>query len=156
MPSLIQNGARQPFVPERTLMVLASEALTPTMTTTPNASAPGDPRAQPPGAELGRTTTVVLVAFAAVYIIWGPTYLAIRIGVESFPPLLLAGCRHLIFGALLYPWLRWKTGVRPSRAQWRTAAVSGCLLLFAGNGVVCVAEKTVPSGIAALLVATVS
>ena len=91
-----------------------------------------------------------------MYVIWGSTYLAIRVGVESFPPLLLAGLRHLIFGALFYPILRWKTGIRPTREHWRTAVVTGFLLLFAGNGGVCVAEQSVVSGVAALLVATVS
>jgi drug/metabolite transporter (DMT)-like permease len=99
---------------------------------------------------------LLYTAFAAVYVIWGSTYLAIRVGVESFPPLLLAGWRHLTFGLLLYPFLRWKTGVRPTPAHWRTAIISGCLLLFLGNGMVCVAEQSVPSGVTALLVATVS
>jgi drug/metabolite transporter (DMT)-like permease len=99
---------------------------------------------------------LVPVAFAAVYVIWGSTYLAIRVGVESFPPLMLAGARHLIFGLLFYPILRWKTGARPTSANWRAAAITGCLLLLLGNGIVCVAEQTVPSGVTALLVATVS
>lgn len=103
-----------------------------------------------------RTTTLVLVAFAAVYIVWGSTYLAIRIGIESFPPLILAGIRHLVAGLLLYPVIRWKTGIRPTNTNWRAAVVTGFLLLFAGNGGVSWAEQTVPSGIAALLVATVS
>jgi drug/metabolite transporter (DMT)-like permease len=105
---------------------------------------------------VGRTSTKVLIAFAAVYVIWGSTYLAIRVGIESFPPLLLAGTRHLLTGLLLYPLLRWKTGVRPTPAHWRTAMITGCLLLFVGNGGVCVAELKIPSGVAALLVATVS
>jgi drug/metabolite transporter (DMT)-like permease len=98
---------------------------------------------------------LLYAAFAAVYIVWGSTYLAMRVGVESFPPFLLAACRHLSAGILLYPLLRWKTGIRPTRAHWRTAIVTGCLLLVA-NGAVCVAEQTVPSGVTALLVATVS
>ncbi len=102
------------------------------------------------------TTTLVLMAFAAVYVVWGSTYLAIRIGIESFPPLILAGLRHITVGLLLYPVLRRKTGIRPTAANWRTAAVAGALLLFVGNGGVSWAEQTVPSGIAALLVATVS
>jgi drug/metabolite transporter (DMT)-like permease len=101
-------------------------------------------------------TTLLLAAFAAVYLIWGSTYLAIRIGVESFPPLMLAGLRHFTVGILLYPFLRWKSGVRPTGTNWRTAAVTGFLLLFVGNGGVSWAEQTVPSGITALLVATVS
>jgi drug/metabolite transporter (DMT)-like permease len=98
----------------------------------------------------------MLVAFAAVYLIWGSTYLAIRVGVESFPPLLLAGSRHIVFGLLFYPLLRWRTGIRPTLAHWRTSAFTGFLLLLVGNGGVCVAERTVPSGVTALLVATVS
>jgi drug/metabolite transporter (DMT)-like permease len=100
-------------------------------------------------------STLILVSFAAVYVIWGSTFLAIRVGVESFPPLLLAGLRHLLFGLVFYPFLRWRTGIRPTLAQWRTAIFTGFLLLFVGNGGVCVAEQTVPSGVTALLVATV-
>jgi drug/metabolite transporter (DMT)-like permease len=103
-----------------------------------------------------RTTTLVLLAFAAVYIVWGSTYLAIRVGIESFPPLILAGLRHLSTGLILYPVLRWKTGIRPTTTHWRTALVTGFLLLFVGNGGVSWAEQTVPSGVTALLVATVS
>src|SRR5258707_1736142 len=110
----------------------------------------------PPPHTHARTTTLVLVAFAAVYVVWGSTYLAIRIGVESFPPLILAGLRHMTVGLILYPILRRKTGLRPSAANWRAAIVTGTLLLFVGNGGVSWAEQTVPSGIAALLVATLS
>ena len=103
-----------------------------------------------------RVTTLVLAAFGAVYLVWGSTYLAIRIGVESFPPLLLAGLRHFTVGLLLYPAFRWKTRVRPTPTNWRAAIVTGFLLLFVGNGGVSWAEQTVPSGVTALLVATVS
>jgi drug/metabolite transporter (DMT)-like permease len=103
-----------------------------------------------------RMTTLVLLAFAAVYVVWGSTYLAIRIGIESFPPLILAGLRHTATGLLLYPILRGKTGIKPTAANWRTAVVAGALLLFVGNGGVSWAELTVPSGVTALLVATVS
>jgi drug/metabolite transporter (DMT)-like permease len=103
-----------------------------------------------------RATTLVLTAFAAVYIVWGSTYLAIRIGIESFPPLILAGLRHITVGLFLYPILRKMTGIKPTSANWRTAVVAGALLLFVGNGGVSWAEQTVPSGVAALLVATVS
>src|SRR5882757_225347 len=102
------------------------------------------------------TTTLVLMGFAAVYLVWGSTYLAIRIGIESFPPLILAGLRHAFVGILLYPILRGKTGIRPTRANWVAAVITGTLLLFVGNGGVSWADQTVPSGIAALLVATVS
>ncbi len=107
-------------------------------------------RHRPPSAIL------TVLAFAAIYLIWGSTYLAIRIALESFPPLLLGAGRHLLFGLVLYSALRWKSDVRPNSAQWRTAIVTGLLLLFIGNGGVCVAEGTVPSGVAALLVATIS
>src|SRR3977135_3370940 len=114
----------------------------------------GTPAPLPPTP--ARTTTLVLMAFAAVYVVWGSTYLAIRIGIESFPPLILAGLRHITVGLFLYPILRRKTGIKPTAANWRAAVVTGALLLFAGNGGVSWAEQTVPSGITALLVATVS
>jgi drug/metabolite transporter (DMT)-like permease len=100
--------------------------------------------------------TFVLVSFAVVYIVWGSTYYAIRVGIESFPPFLLAGLRHFIVGLFFYPTFRIVTREKPTFAQWRTALITGCLLLMLGNGTVSWAEKTVPSGIAALLVATVS
>jgi drug/metabolite transporter (DMT)-like permease len=103
-----------------------------------------------------RISTLVIIAFGLVYVVWGSTYLAIRVGIESFPPLLLAGSRHLLTGSILYPILRWKTGVRPTAAHWRMSFITGFLLLFIGNGGVCLAERTVPSGVTALLVATVS
>lgn len=103
-----------------------------------------------------KPASVLLIAsFLAVYIIWGSTYFAIRVGLESFPPLLLAGTRHLAAGLLLYFFFR-RTGAKPTKAQWITAAVTGVLLLFGGNGGVCWAEKYVPSGVTALLVATVT
>jgi drug/metabolite transporter (DMT)-like permease len=105
---------------------------------------------------LAGMTPLVMAAFAAVYLVWGSTYLAMRIGDESFPPLILAGLRHITAGMILYPLLRWKTGIKPTREHWKTAAITGALLLFLGNGGVTWAELTVPSGIAALLVATVS
>jgi drug/metabolite transporter (DMT)-like permease len=108
------------------------------------------PAASPP-----RGTFFLVASFLAVYLIWGSTFFAIRIGLESFPPLLLAGTRHLAAGIVLYLLFR-KRGSPPTKQQWLTAAVTGVLLLFAGNGGVCWAEQTVPSGITALLVATVT
>jgi drug/metabolite transporter (DMT)-like permease len=99
---------------------------------------------------------LLVVSFLAVYVLWGATFFAMRVGLQSFPPLLLAGTRHLSVGLVLFPLLRWKTGIRPTATQWKTAAITGLLLLCIGNGGVCVAEQTVPSGIAALLVATVT
>ena len=127
-----------------------------TETNTVLAEAPPVGSTAPSGAPASQNRTLLVLAFAAVYVIWGSTFLAIRIGIESFPPLFLAGWRHLTAGLLLYSLLRWKTGVKPTAAQWRTAIITGCLLLFLGNGGVCIAELSVPSGVTALLVATVS
>jgi len=126
------------------------------MSTTESQPRSGSLPAPSSASPFAQTSTLVLLGFAAVYIIWGSTYFAIRVGVESVPPLLLAGMRHLGFGLLFYPILRWKTVVKPTWEHWRTAAITGFLLLFVGNGGVCIAEQTVPSGVAALLVATVS
>ncbi len=101
-------------------------------------------------------TLTIYLAFAAIYVLWGSTYLAMRIGIETISPLLLAGTRHLVTGLILYPFLRVRTGIRPSAAHWGTAAVTGILLLFVGNGGVCWAEQFVPSGLTALLVAMVA
>jgi drug/metabolite transporter (DMT)-like permease len=100
--------------------------------------------------------TLVLLSFVAVYILWGSTFYAIRVGIESFPPLLLAGLRHFLVGLLFYPLFRRATRERPSLSEWRTSFVTGLLLLAIGNGTVSWSEQSVPSGIAALLVATVS
>jgi drug/metabolite transporter (DMT)-like permease len=128
----------------------------PLMSTTP-LEAPGTRKTSVPLTPgHARATTLVLIAFAAVYIVWGSTYLAIRVGIESFPPFVLAGLRHLCVGLILYPIFRRKTGIRPSAGHWRTALVTGFLLLCVGNGGVSWAEQSVPSGVTALLVATVS
>jgi len=98
----------------------------------------------------------VPLAFAAVYILWGSTYIGIRIAIESFPPLAMAAIRHSMVGLILYPILRIKTGIKPTAAHWWTAAVTGVSLLCVSNGGLSWAEQKVPSGIAALLVATIS
>jgi len=108
-----------------------------------------------PPPQRNRPSFLLLASFLAVYVIWGSTYFAIRVGLESFPPLLLAGTRHLCAGALLFLLFR-KAGTWPTKAQWTTAGITGVLLLFGGNGGVCWAEQRVPSGITALLVATVT
>ena len=97
----------------------------------------------------------LVAAFAAVYIIWGSTYLAIRFAIETLPPLLMAGVRFLIAGGALYLWVRWRGTGRPEPRHWLGATVVGGLLLLGGNGGVVWAEQTVPSGLAALMVATV-
>lgn len=125
-------------------------------TTAPAEKPPSASHHAIPAPHHGRESAWLLGSFAAVYLVWGSTFLAIRLGIQSIPPLLLAGSRHLATGVILYPLMRWKTGVRPSAANWRAGFITGCLLLVIGNGGVCLAERTVPSGVAAVLVATVS
>lgn len=103
-----------------------------------------------------RFPLLLIGAFLALYLIWGSTYLAIRIGVESWPPLLMAAIRFLLAGALMYGWLRWRGVAAPTWAQWKLAGMLGVLLLACGNGGVTLAEhQGVASGVAALAVATV-
>ncbi|KPH02551.1 hypothetical protein AEQ67_00910 [Pseudomonas sp. RIT-PI-q] len=105
---------------------------------------------------LRRFPLPLIAAFFALYVIWGSTYLVIRIGVEYWPPLLLAGIRFVIAGSLMYGFLRWRGAPAPTWAQWKAAGIIGILLLACGNGGVSVAEHMgVASGVAALAVATV-
>jgi drug/metabolite transporter (DMT)-like permease len=100
----------------------------------------------------------VWAGLATIYIVWGSTYLAIRVMVETVPPLLGAGLRFLLAGAMLLGTLAARRGpaaVRISRPAVGASAVVGTLLLFGGNGLVTVAERHVPSGLAALLIASV-
>jgi len=97
---------------------------------------------------------LVIAAFAAVYLIWGSTYLGIRYAVQTIPPLLMAGARHLTAGLFLYAFARARAAA-PSRIQWRDAAVAGTLMLVIGNGGVSWAEQRIPSATTALLVALV-
>ena len=103
----------------------------------------------------GASASRVLGAFGAIYVIWGSTYLAIRVAIETLPPLLMASVRFLIAGSLLYGWARLRGAAPATRAQWKAAAVVGGLLLVGGNGALVVAEQWVASGPAALLVASV-
>ncbi len=93
-----------------------------------------------------------VAAFAAVYLVWGSTYLAIRVAVETIPPFLMAAARFAVSGALLYGFLWLTRRIRPTAKQWRDNAIVGLFLMLGGNGLVCWAEQTVPSGIATLLV----
>ena len=97
----------------------------------------------------------ILLAFAALYIVWGSTYLAIRFAIETIPPFLMAGARFVVSGTVLYLFARARGAERPTMQHWRAAAIVGVLLLLGGNGGVVWAEQYVPSGVAALLVATV-
>lgn len=103
-----------------------------------------------------RFPLLLIGAFLALYLVWGSTYLFIRIGVESWPPMLMAGVRFVIAGSLLYGFLRWRGVPAPTWPQWRAAGAIGFLLLSCGNGGVTLAEHAgVASGVAALAVATV-
>lgn len=97
----------------------------------------------------------IVAAFAAVYVVWGSTYLAIRYAVATMPPFLMAGARFAVSGVLLYAWARRGGAPAPTKREWRDAAITGVLMLCLGNGAVGWAEQRVPSGLAALLVAVV-
>jgi drug/metabolite transporter (DMT)-like permease len=97
----------------------------------------------------------VLLAFAAIYLIWGSTYLAIRFAIETLPPFLMLFARFFTAGVLMYAFLRWRGVPRPSAREWAGAAVVGGLLLLGGTGAVGWAEQWIPSGLAALIVAIV-
>jgi len=97
----------------------------------------------------------IWTALAAVYLIWGSTYLAIRFAVESIPPFLSAAARFTLSGVFLYGWRRLSGDPKPTPLQWRNAAVIGIFLLVGGNGGVVWAVQYIPSSLAALLVATV-
>ena len=93
------------------------------------------------------------LAFAAIYLVWGSTYLAIRYAVETIPPLVAAGIRHTFAGGILLAWA-YARGVRPTRQQWLSGAVVGALFFLVGHGSLHWAEQYVGSGLAALLIAT--
>ena len=98
---------------------------------------------------------LIILAFAAVYLLWGSTYLAIRFAIETLPPFLMAGTRFSLAGAILFTWaLLQGDSIRSSFSQWPKAFAIGALLLLGGNGGVTWAEKYIPSGFAALLIAT--
>lgn len=97
---------------------------------------------------------LVILAFFTLYFVWGTTYLAIRWGVETFPPLLLAGVRFLSAGTLLMGFLLARGVPFPRLIEWRSALIIGSLLLLGGNGLVSIASKELPSSLIALIVAT--
>ena len=107
---------------------------------------------------LRRSGVVAVLALAIVYVVWGSTYLAIRVMVETMPPLLASGMRFGVAGAIFWIALRLRGGSRRVRVTWREVAGAGAigtLLVFGGNGLVTVAEQEVPSGLAALIVGSV-
>jgi len=98
--------------------------------------------------------TKIWTALIALYLVWGSTYLAIRFAVETLPPFLHSSLRFLIAGTFLFLWRRAAGDVMPTKSNWKATAIVGAFLLLGGNGLVGLAEKTVPSGIAALMVST--
>ncbi|MDG1453143.1 MAG: drug/metabolite exporter YedA [Methylophilaceae bacterium] len=99
-------------------------------------------------------TFLIVAALFCTYFIWGSTYLAIRFGLESFPPFLLAGVRVLVAGVILYSALRFLGSENPTWAEWKGASIIGLLLPALGNGTVCYVQQTVSSSVAALAIAT--
>lgn len=95
----------------------------------------------------------IALAFATIYLVWGSTYLAIRLAIDSIPPLLMAGSRFLIAGGLLWAWCEWRREERSNRIQTINAALVGLAMVAVGNGLVTLAEQSVPSGLTALIVA---
>ncbi len=101
------------------------------------------------------TSIMLIAAFAAVYIFWGSTYLAIKYAIETMPPFLMVGSRFVFAGGILYLWARFsKDYEKPSWKHWRTSFIVGTLLLLGGNGGVVLAQHYISSSLAALLVAT--
>src|SRR5438105_11232367 len=99
--------------------------------------------------------TIVIVAFAALYVIWGSTYLGIRFSIETIPPFLMAGARFVLAGMIMYA-VAWSQGIGESNwRNWRTSLIIGACLLLGGNGGVTISEKYIDSGLAALIVAIV-
>lgn len=99
--------------------------------------------------------TRIWIALLALYIVWGSTYLAIRIAVETIPPFFHASLRFLISGVILLVWRKLAGDSLPTRRQWLSLAIIGTLLLLGGNGLVSWAEQTIPSGVAALIIGAV-
>ncbi len=106
-----------------------------------------------PAAKAQRTR--ILLAFAAVYVIWGSTYLFIKYAIESIPPFMLGATRFVVAGALLYAIALWRGGRHAGARDFRLAMITGVLMLGMGNGAVMWAEQTVPSGVVALIVSGV-
>ncbi len=102
------------------------------------------------GRQIKASRAGIVVALVTVYVIWGSTYLGIRVALEGFPPLLMSGIRFLIAGSLLYGWSRLRGIPNPTGAQWRGAALVAVLLLGFGNGGVTFAEQWVTSSLTAL------
>ncbi len=107
-----------------------------------------------PTAQRDRRALTILLALFAVYAIWGSTYLAMRVALETVPPFLMSGPRFVVAGTAMYAYLRLRGAPRPTRTQWGASAKIGVLLLTCGNGAVAIAEQSISSGVAAVVVAS--
>lgn len=96
---------------------------------------------------------LILACLAAVWVIWGSTYLAIRFALATFPPFLQMGTRFLVAGALLALWMRWRGAPWPDRRQWTNALILGTVMLGGGYGFTAVAEQTISSGLVVAFIA---
>jgi len=103
-------------------------------------------------AEKHPTKAAIIAGFITIYILWGSTYLGIRVAVETLPPFLMASARFLVAGGIITLWIALTRGFKTTRRQWFDNAIIGALLLLGGNGMVSWSEQKVPSGIATLIV----
>jgi drug/metabolite transporter (DMT)-like permease len=99
--------------------------------------------------------TKIWLALIALYIVWGSTYLGIKVAIETIPPFFHAAVRFLVSGTILIIWQRAAGNELPTRKQWKSTAFIGLMLLLGGNGLVAWAEQFIPSGIAALIISSV-
>jgi drug/metabolite transporter (DMT)-like permease len=104
-----------------------------------------------PSGRAAPSKTALILAFAAIYLIWGSTYLGIRVAVETMPPFLMAGMRFAVAGFLIFAFLRLRGAAWPKLGQWRDQVIIGIFLLLGGNAVVSWAEQKTPSGITSLI-----
>src|ERR1700726_5258203 len=102
-----------------------------------------------------RPTWKTLLAFAIIYFVWGSTFLAIRVGVHEVPPFLLAGIRFSAAGIVLYVWMRARGTASPAFREWASASLLAVLIFVLDYGLLFLAEQRVPSGIAAVMMATI-
>jgi drug/metabolite transporter (DMT)-like permease len=100
-------------------------------------------------------TWKTVLAFGTIYLVWGSTFLAIRVGVREVPPFLLAGMRFLAAGVILYAWMRLKGDASPTLREWRSATSLAVLIFVFDYGLLFWAERRVPSGVAAVMMATI-
>ncbi len=97
----------------------------------------------------------IILAFATIYFVWGTTYLAIRLAIETIPPFLMAGIRFSVAGLLLFSWCYFNTEKKPTMSDWGKASVPGILMFVGGNGSLTWSEQFIPSGLASLVIASV-